>query len=91
VVLGLLEHSKLGPTASSGTCIFTDTSSPCPPCFSSLSAQAAYDPISFTSARFCEARVWNLLNPACGGCLEAHLDFAQVRGAARVLLDGGGG
>lgn len=37
----------------------------------------AYDPISFSGARFGEARVWNLLNPACGGCLDAHLDFAQ--------------
>jgi hypothetical protein len=39
--------------------------------------QAAFDPLTFTSARFCEARVWNLLNPACAGCLDGHLDYAQ--------------
>jgi len=38
---------------------------------------AAFDPISFGGARFGEARVWNILNPACGGCLDGHLDFAQ--------------
>ena len=37
----------------------------------------AYDPISFSGARFGEARVFNLFNPACGGCVAAHLDFAQ--------------
>lgn len=37
----------------------------------------AYDPITFSGARFGEARVFNLLNPACGGCLQSHLDFAQ--------------
>lgn len=39
--------------------------------------QAAFDPISFGGARTCEARVWNVLNPACGGCLDGHLDYAQ--------------
>lgn len=39
--------------------------------------QAAYDPISFSGARFCEARVWSLLNPACGGCLDGNLDYVQ--------------
>lgn len=37
----------------------------------------AYDPISFSGARFAEARVWNVMNPACGGCLDGYLDFAQ--------------
>jgi dipeptidase len=37
----------------------------------------AYDPISFSGARYCEARVWNVMNPACGGCLDGNLDFAQ--------------
>lgn len=37
----------------------------------------AYDPISFSGCRFAEARVWNLLNPACAGCLDNNLDFAQ--------------
>jgi len=37
----------------------------------------AYDPISFGGARFGEMRVWSMLNPICGGCLDKHLDFAQ--------------
>lgn len=37
----------------------------------------AYDPISFSGARFAEARVWNIFNPACGGCVTSNLDFAQ--------------
>eukprot|EP01116_Phalansterium_solitarium_P023150 TRINITY_DN7968_c0_g1_i1.p1 TRINITY_DN7968_c0_g1~~TRINITY_DN7968_c0_g1_i1.p1 ORF type:complete len:596 (-),score=210.33 TRINITY_DN7968_c0_g1_i1:178-1965(-) len=36
-----------------------------------------YDPISFGGARFCEARVWNVLNPASGGALDSYLDYAQ--------------
>jgi dipeptidase len=37
----------------------------------------AYDPITFGGARFGEARVWNIFQEACGGCVTAHLDFAQ--------------
>ena len=48
---------------------------------SAFNFREAYDPISFSGARFAEARVWSLLNPACGGCLDTHLDFAQVRSA----------
>ena len=37
----------------------------------------AYDPITFGGARFGEARVFNLFNSVCGGCVQQHLDFAQ--------------
>ena len=37
----------------------------------------AYDPITFGGARFGEARVFNLFNTVCGGCVAQHLDFAQ--------------
>ena len=37
----------------------------------------AYDPITFGGARFGEARVFNLFNAVCGGCVQQHLDFAQ--------------
>ena len=37
----------------------------------------AYDPISFSGARFGEARVWNIFQEICGGCVASHLDFAQ--------------
>ena len=33
-------------------------------------------PLAFC-CRFCEARVWSLLNPICGGCLDGHLDYVQ--------------
>ena len=36
-----------------------------------------YDPITFGGARFGEQRVWTMFNPVCGGCVDAHLDFAQ--------------
>jgi hypothetical protein len=45
----------------------------------------AYDPISFIGARICEARVWNLLNPACGGCLDGYLDYAQGYNLTNVM------
>lgn len=44
---------------------------------SAFNFREAYDPITFSGARFGEARVFNLLNPACGGCLDSHLDYAQ--------------
>lgn len=44
---------------------------------SDFNFREAFDPITFGGARFGEARVWNLLNPVCGGCLDANLDFAQ--------------
>ena len=37
----------------------------------------AYDPITFSGARFGEARVYNIFNEACDGCVEDHLDFAR--------------
>jgi len=42
-----------------------------------FSFREAYDPITFGGARFGEARVWNLFNTVCGGCVQQHLDFAQ--------------
>ena len=37
----------------------------------------AYDPITFSGARFGEARVFNMFNLACDGCVEPYLDFAR--------------
>lgn len=37
---------------------------------------AAYDPLSFSGARFCEARVWNIFNALTDG-MEEYLDYAQ--------------
>ena len=37
----------------------------------------AYDPISFSGARFGEARVWNIFQEVCNGCVASHLSFAQ--------------
>ena len=65
---------------------------------SNFSFRDAYDPISFGGARFAEARVWALLNPVCGGCLDGHLDYAQgynlsnsmplmVKAAAKLTLN----
>ncbi len=36
-----------------------------------------YDPVSFTSARFCEARVFNLFNAVTDGGFAGYLDYAQ--------------
>lgn len=38
---------------------------------------AVYDPLTFTGARFCEARVFNLFHLATAGGMDAHLDFAK--------------
>ena len=37
----------------------------------------AYDPISFFGARFAEARVYNMFNLICSGCVQSFLPFAQ--------------
>ena len=37
---------------------------------------AAYDPLSFSGARFCEARVWNIFAKLTDG-MEDYLDYAQ--------------
>lgn len=42
-------------------------------------------PLFAGGARFGEARVWNVLNPVCGGCLDSHLNFAQGELRRRTL------